>query len=64
MREKGDGMGKWIDASEIHMIHDFEDKENRITDIEMRKKPNFDHYEKKKSKPNKKRPRKYKHKGI
>lgn len=55
-------MGKWIDASEIHMIHDFEDKENRITDIEMRKKPNFDHYEKKKLKPNKKRPRKYKHK--
>lgn len=55
-------MGKWVDASEIKMVHDFENGKYREIDIEMRKKPNFDHYENKKIKDKKKRPHKIKHK--
>lgn len=51
-------MGKWIDAGEIKMIHDFEDERYRELDREMRKKPNFDHYENKNYERNKKRSRK------
>lgn len=60
--KKGDEMGKWVDASEIKMVHDFENGKYREIDIEMRKKPNFDHFEKKKRKDKKKRPDKSKHK--
>ena len=35
-------MKKWIDANEIKMIHELDDKKLRKLDIEMRKKPNFD----------------------
>lgn len=36
-------MGKrWIDASNIKMVHEIKDDKLRELDIEMRKKPNFD----------------------
>ncbi len=36
-------MGKrWIDASNIKLVHEIKDDKLRELDIEMRKKPNFD----------------------
>ena len=35
-------MKRWVDASEIKMIHELEDSKLRELDIEMRKKPKFD----------------------
>ena len=45
LRSKGDSMVKvWKDADEaIKMIHDIEDSKLRELDIEMRKKPKFEH---------------------
>ncbi|HJF35083.1 MAG TPA: hypothetical protein K8U79_03550 [Clostridium perfringens] len=43
-------MKKWIDASEIKMIHYLEDKNLRELDREMRKKPKFDKSDKIKKK--------------
>lgn len=41
-------MKKWKDVDEvIKMIHDLENANLRKLDIEMRKKPNFDHYQSK-----------------
>ena len=34
-------MKKWIDANEIKMIHELDDKKLRKLDIEMRKIPKF-----------------------
>ncbi len=35
-------MKRWVDASEIKMIHELEDSKLRELDKEMRKKPKFD----------------------
>lgn len=39
-------MGKWIDASEIGMIHELPTKDLRELDKEMRKKPKFNKQQK------------------
>ena len=46
-------MKKWIDASEIKMIHELEDSQLRELDIEMRKIPKFDKNKENKNKRNK-----------
>lgn len=38
-------MKVWKEANEIQMIHELPDKKMRELDKEMRKKPNFDKYE-------------------
>ena len=42
-------MEKWKDANEVlKMVHELPNRQLRNIDIEMQKKPNFDHHETKK----------------